>query len=205
MNIKRIKGMLVATLSATGLPTCAGVAVAEIPSKTEIEAALNAAYEKYQTLQEGKNADYIPALAKVDSKIYGIALVNDGKIYTAGDVTSEVSIQSISKVFIMAKVIEESGPQSIAENIGVDATGQVFNSIVAVEQYRGSEMNAMVNAGTITATSMVKSASAEEIWNKIIAYYDDFAGRPLSVNEEVYKSEASTNQRNQAIASLMYA
>jgi glutaminase len=205
MNIKRIKGMLVATLSATGLPTCAGVAVAEIPSKTEIEAALNAAYEKYQTLQEGKNADYIPALAKVDSKIYGIALVNDGKIYTAGDVTSEVSIQSISKVFIMAKVIEESGPQSIAENIGVDAIGQVFNSIVAVEQYRGSEMNAMVNAGAITATSMVKSASAEEIWNKIIAYYDDFAGRPLSVNEEVYKSEASTNQRNQAIASLMYA
>jgi glutaminase len=63
----------------------------------------------------------------------------------------------------------------------------------------------MVNAGAITATSMVKSASAEEIWNKIIAYYDDFAGRPLSVNEEVYKSEASTNQRNQAIASLMYA
>jgi glutaminase len=63
----------------------------------------------------------------------------------------------------------------------------------------------MVNAGAITATSMVKSASAEEIWNKIIAYYDDFAERPLSVNEEVYKSEASTNQRNQAIASLMYA
>jgi len=105
----------------------------------------------------------------------------------------------------MAKVIEESGPQSIADNIGVDATGQLFNSIVAAEQYRGSEMNAMVNAGAITTTSMVKGASAEEIWNKIIAYYDDFAGRPLSVNEEVYKSEAATNQRNQAIASLMYA
>jgi glutaminase len=126
MTIKRIKRTLVAMLSATGLPTGAGAAVAEIPSKTEIEAALNAAYEKYQTVQEGKNADYIPALAKVDSKIYGIALVtNDGKIYTAGDVTSEVSIQSISRVFIMGKVIEESGPQSIAENIGVDATGQV--------------------------------------------------------------------------------
>src|SRR4029077_2361672 len=139
-------------------------------------------------------------------QIYGIALVtNDGRVYTAGDVTSEVSIQSISKVFTMAKVIEESGPQSIEDNIGVDATGQVFNSIVAVEQYRGSEMNAMVNAGAITATTMVKGGSAEEIWNKIIAYYDDFAGRPLSVNEEVYKSEAATNQRNQAIAWLMHA
>jgi glutaminase len=206
MNIKRIKVPLVAILSAIGRLTCGGAAFAELPSKTDIETALNAAYEKYRAVQEGKNADYIPALAKVDPKIYGIALVtNDGKIYTAGDVTSEVSIQSISKVFTMAKVIEESGPQSIADNIGVDATGQVFNSIVAVEQYRGSEMNAMVNAGAITTTSMVKGASAEEIWKKIIAYYDDFAGRPLSVNEEVYRSEAATNQRNQAIASLMYA
>jgi glutaminase len=208
MNIRRIKGPLVAILSAIGLPACGGAAAcaAEIPSKTDIETALNAAYQKYRTVQEGKNADYIPALAKVDPRIYGIALVtNDGRIYTAGDAASEVSIQSISKVFTMAKVIEESGPQSIADNIGVDATGQVFNSIVAVEQYRGSEMNAMVNAGAITTTSMVKGGSAEEIWNKIIAYYDDFAGRPLSVNEEVYKSEAATNQRNQAIAWLMHA
>ena len=121
MNIKRIKGPLVAILSAIGLPTCGGAAAraAETPSKTEIETALNAAYEKYRTVQEGKNADYIPALAKVDPKIYGIALVtNDGKIYTAGDVTSEVSIQSISKVFTMAKVIEESGPQSIEITLG---------------------------------------------------------------------------------------
>ena len=208
MNTTRIKRLLVAILSAIALPAFGGDAAraADLPASTEIDAALNAAYEKYRTLQDGKNADYIPALSKVDPKIYGIALVtSDGRIYTAGDVSSEVSIQSISKVFTMAKVIEESGPQSIEDNIGVDATGQVFNSIVAVEQYRGSEMNAMVNAGAITATSMVKGGSAGEIWNKIIAYYGDFAGRPLSVNEEVYKSEAATNQRNQAIAWLMSA
>ena len=208
MNTTRIKRLPVAILPAIALPAFGGDAAraADLPASTEIDAALNAAYEKYRTLQDGKNADYIPALSKVDPKIYGIALVtSDGRIYTAGDVSSEVSIQSISKVFTMAKVIEESGPQSIADNIGVDATGQVFNSIVAVEQYRGSEMNAMVNAGAITATSMVKGGSAGEIWNKIIAYYGDFAGRPLSVNEEVYKSEAATNQRNQAIAWLMSA
>jgi glutaminase len=142
----------------------------------------------------------------VNPKIYGIALVTtDGQVYTTGDVTSEVSIQSISKVFTMAKVIEEQGPQAIADNMGVDATGQVFNSIVAVEQYRGSEMNAMVNPGAITATSMVSGASRDEIWNKILSYYSDFAGRQLSVNQEVYKSEADTNQRNQAIGRLMYA
>ena len=71
----------------------------------------------------------------------------DGKVYTVGDMTSEVSIQSISKVFAMAKVMEEQGPDAILNNMGVDATGQVFNSIVAVEQYKGSEMNAARESG----------------------------------------------------------
>jgi glutaminase len=66
-------------------------------------------------------------------------------------------------------------------------------------------MNAMVNPGAITATSMVSGSSREEIWNKILSYYSDFAGRQLGVNEPVFKSEAETNQRNQAIAMLMYA
>ena len=89
--------------------------------------------------------------------------------------------------------------------MGVDATGQVFNSIVAVEQYKGNEMNAMVNPGAIAATSMVRGADRDEIWKKILGSYSDFAGRPLSVNQEVFKSEADTNQRNQAIAMLMHA
>jgi glutaminase len=172
----------------------------------DIDAALKAAYAKYKDLKEGANADYIPALAKVDSKIFGIALVTvDGKVYTVGDIQSEVSIQSISKVFTMAKVMDEMGTKAIEDNMGVDATGQVFNSIVAVEQYKGSEMNAMVNPGAITATSMVQGATRDEIWNKILAWYSDFAGRPLAVNQEVFKSESDTNQRNQAIAMLMYA
>jgi glutaminase len=172
----------------------------------DIDAALKAALAKYKDIKEGANADYIPALAKVDPNIYGIVLVTvDGKVYTAGDVTSEVSIQSISKVFTMALVMEESGPQAIYDNMGVDATGQVFNSIVAVEQYRGSEMNPLVNPGAITATSMVKGKSYDEIWNKILGFHSAFAGRTLTILQDVYKSEAETNQRNQAIAMLMYA
>lgn len=172
----------------------------------QVQKALDDAYAKYRDLQEGANADYIPALAKVDPKIYGIALVTtDGKVYTAGDIKAEVSIQSISKVFTMAKVIEEQGPDAIASNMGVDATGQAFNSIVAVEQFKGSEMNAMVNPGAITATSMVSGKTRDEVWIRILAYYSDFAGRPLKVNMDVYKSEAATNQRNQAIAQLMHA
>ena len=193
-----------ATLAAAALLALAAGASAQ--TAAEIDAALKAAHAKFQGLQEGKNADYIPALAKVDPNIYGIALVTvDGKVYTTGDITSEVSIQSISKVFTMAKVMEEQGPEAIEKNMGVDATGQVFNSIVAVEQYRGSEMNAMVNPGAITTTSMVSGASRDEVWNKILGFHSDCAGRQLSVNQEVFKSEAETNQRNQAISMLMYA
>ena len=176
----------------------------------EIQAALDATYTKYKDLKEGKNADYIPALAKVDSNIYGIALVTtDGKVYTAGDIKSAVSIQSISKVFTLAKVIEEQGPEAIAKTIGVDATGMRFNSIVSIEfsqkSLGGPEMNSLVNPGAIATTSMVKGATRDEVWKSILSFYSDFAGRPLAVNQEVFKSEADTNQRNQAIGYLMYA
>jgi glutaminase len=192
-------------LVAAFVLTAAGtVAFAQTPA--EIDSALKAAYEKYKGLKEGANADYIPALAKVDSNIYGIALITvDGKVYAAGDVKSEVSIQSISKVFTMAKVVEEQGPMSVENNMGVDATGQVFNSIVAIEQYKGSEMNPLVNPGAIATTSMVKGATRDDVWNSILSWYEQFAGRKLAVIQDVFKSEAETNQRNQAIAMLMYA
>jgi glutaminase len=161
-------------------------------------------------VKEGKNADYIPALAKVDPNIFGIALVTtDGKVYTAGDIKSEVSIQSISKVFTMARVIEDQGRDAIVKRIGVDPTGMRFNSIVSVEFAQkalgGPEINPLVNPGAITATSMVAGNSREEVWKRILDFHSQFAGRTLTVNQEVYDSEAATNQRNQAIGALMYA
>ncbi len=208
MNSSRIASRLAA--GAAALAAAVAMPALAAPKPAEIQAALDAAYAKYKDLQEGANADYIPALAKVDSKIYGIALVTpDGKVYTAGDVKSEVSIQSISKVFTMAKVIEDQGPDAIEKRIGVDATGMRFNSIVSVEFAQkalgGPEINPLVNPGAITATSMVEGANRAEVWKKIIDFHSDFAGRPLSVNQEVYESEAATNQRNQAIGALMYA
>jgi glutaminase len=140
----------------------------------DINAVVNAAYEKYKDLEEGANADYIPALAKVDPNM-------------------------------MARVMEDSGTQVITDNMGVDATGQVFNSIVAIEQYQGQQMNPMVNPGAIATTSMVKGGSEKKVWKNISDTYDDFAGRKLTVMEDIYKSEADTNQRNQALAMLMYA
>lgn len=202
--LKRILSILIVAL----LVVAPVVVSAQTPA--EITKAVNDAYAKYKTLKEGKNADYIPALAKVDPNLFGIAVVTaDGKVYTAGDVTTEVSIQSISKVFTMAQVIQSQGPDAILNNTGVDATGMRFNSIVSVEMsYKlagGPEMNPLVNPGAITATSMVQGATADEVWAKIIDVHNDCAGRQLKVLEDVYKSEAETNQRNQAIGMLMYA
>ena len=181
-------------------------------STPAIQPAVDAAFAKYRTLKEGKNADYIPALAKVDPNLFGIAVLTaDGKVYAAGDVKTEVSIQSISKVFTMSQVIQEQGLESIEKRIGVDATGARFNSIIAIEGVRtvvgtgAPEMNPLVNPGAISATSMVRGANADEVWRKIIGIHNDAAGRNLSVLQDVYKSESDTNQRNQAIGALMLA
>jgi glutaminase len=179
---------------------------------TNVQQAVDAAYAKFKDLKEGKNADYIPALAKVDPNLFGVAVVtSDGKVFTAGNVKTEVSIQSISKVFTMAQVIQEQGLDSVAKRIGVDATGARFNSIIAIEGVRSvvgtgaPEMNPLVNPGAISATSMVTGGSSDAVWKKIIGFHNDSAGRQLSVLQDVYKSESDTNQRNQAIGALMLA
>jgi glutaminase len=183
----------------------AGVEAEELDA-TAIKQALENAHARYENLEEGANADYIPALAEVDPNLFGISIVTvDGQVYNIGNVDFEVSIQSISKVFTMALAMEDHGVDAIFDNMGVDATGQVFNSIVAIEQYHGQQMNAMVNPGAITATSMVNGADGDEIWKRILSSYNAFAGRELVVLEDIYESEAATNQRNQALAMLMHA
>ena len=201
---------------ATSLLGLAWIAVPEPPvvaqAPSEIQPAIDAAFAKYKNLKEGKNADYIPALAKVDPNLFGIALVTaDGKVYSAGDIKTQVSIQSISKVFTMAQVIQEQGLDSIAKRIGVDATGARFNSIIAVESVKvvqgagAPEMNPLVNPGAISTTSMVTGNSSDAVWKKILGFHNDSAGRELTVLQDVYKSESDTNQRNQAIGALMLA
>lgn len=192
-------GLLSSEANAQSSPSAA-------PSGEAIDAALKAAYDAYKGLNEGKNADYIPALAKVPSHYFGIALIGaDGKLHEAGDSQQLFSMQSISKPYTMALVMQQSGSKLIEDTVGVDATGQVFNSIAAIEQYRGKEMNPLVNPGAIATVGNVKGATPDEVWKEIITFYSNCAGRPLEVNQEVYKSESDTNQRNRAIGELMSA
>jgi glutaminase len=199
-------------VAAGALAVCAAGLTLAAQSTADPQTAVNNAFNQFKGLKEGKNADYIPALAKVDPNLFGIALITvDGKVYTAGDIKTEVSIQSISKVFTMAQVIQEQGLESVEKRIGVDATGARFNSIIAIEGVKtvvgtgAPEMNPLVNPGAISATSMVTGANADVVWKKIIGTYNDYAGRPLTVLQDVYKSESDSNQRNQAIGALMLA
>jgi glutaminase len=175
-------------------------------TKEKIQAALDEAYTKFKDTKGGKNADYIKELARVDPNIFGIAIVTtDGQVYTKGDITSMVSIQSISKAFTMAQVIEELGHQALQDKIGVDPTGLRFNSIVAVELQKGKEINPLVNPGAIAATSLVTGGDSAAKWKSIVKNQSAFAGRQLSLNMPVYLSEAADNYRNQAIAHLLLA
>src|SRR4051794_3773124 len=205
-----IMSALVAGAAVSGvdivLPRRAMALTSSAVPASRIDAALNAAFSKYKALSEGKNADYIPALAQVPSRYFGIALVGaDGKVHEAGDAGELFSIQSISKVFSAALVMQESGPAKIENTVGVDSTGQVFNSINAVEQHRGKEMNPFVNPGAIATVGNITGSPPDQVWTKILKIHSDFAGRQLDVNQPVYKSESDSNQRNRAISSLMSA
>lgn len=172
----------------------------------EIQLVVDNAYKKFVDVKEGKNADYIKELAKVDPNIFGIVVVDkNGTIYTAGDVSSQVSIQSVSKAFVLAMVLNEQGADVIKDKVGANATGFPFNSIIAMEVNRNSGINSMVNAGAIATTSLVKGNTSDEKWQNIVYKLSEFAGRKLEIDEPVYISEAGDNQRNVAQAMLLKA
>jgi glutaminase len=175
-------------------------------SAENISKVLNAAYEKFKDNKDGKNADYIKALADVDPKLFGITIVTvDGDVYEVGDYKSEFSIQSISKVFTIAKVMQQRGAEAVQEKIGASATGLAFNSIIAIEQQPSRAGNPFVNAGAIASTSLIEAKDGEQRWDTIKANMDDFAGRKLAFNDIVYQSEVNDNKRNQAISKLLDA
>uniref|UniRef100_Q02BW0 Glutaminase n=1 Tax=Solibacter usitatus (strain Ellin6076) TaxID=234267 RepID=Q02BW0_SOLUE len=174
------------------------------PADAQIQAAINEAYARYRSDTSGKNADYIPYLAQVDSKLFGIAAVTtDGRVFTAGDVDFSFSMQSISKVFTLALAMEELGADKVFERIGAEPTGRPFNSVTAVEDMPGHTANPFVNAGAIATTSLVSGSDPNAKWDKILAFYNKVAGEKLKLIDDVYKSEAATNMHNKAIATLL--
>lgn len=174
-------------------------------SAENIDGVIKEAYDQFKSVKEGKNADYIPYLAKVDPNLYGIAVITtDGHIHLVGDIKYEFGIESISKVMTLALAMQERGPKVIKDSIGANATGLPFNSITALETLGQEPQNPMVNAGAIATASLIlpKNNKAEK-WKKMHNYYNKFAGRELKLIDELFKSEMETNQRNKSIAILL--
>jgi glutaminase len=174
------------------------------PNRAQVEAVVREAYDKFKNDAGGKNADYIPYLAKVDSKLFGIAIVTtDNQELTMGDIQYSFSIQSISKVFSQALAMEELGPDKVFEKIGSEPTGRAFNSVFAVADMPSHTGNPYVNAGAIATVSLISGKTADEKWNKILSFYSRCAGEKLSLIDEVYQSEAATNTGNKALSMLL--
>lgn len=173
------------------------------PRPAEVRAATDEAYARYRGNASGKNADYIPVLAKVDPKLFGVAIIStDNHEYLKGDVQYSFSIQSIAKVFTLALALNELGPDTVFEKIGNEATGRPFNSVDAVVDMPTHTGNAMVNAGAIATVSLL-SGTADQKWNRILSFYSEAAGEKLTLLNDVYQSEAATNQGNRALAALL--
>lgn len=181
-----------------------------LPAAEELRNLVTKAHALFKGVTEGKNAEYIPYLDTVDSNLFGVAIVTvEGEVYAAGDSEYAFAIESLSKPFTLALVMQDRGEEAVVEQIGVEPTGLPFNSVIAVEAQKSMwdrpAGNPLVNAGALTVVSLVKATSTAERWERIARTYDRFAGATLSFNEEVYKSETETNHRNRSIAQLLYS
>ena len=174
------------------------------PRREVVAAVVKDAYDKFKNETRGKNADYIPYLAQVDSKLFGIAIVTtDNQVITMGDVKYSFSIQSISKVYTLALAMEALGADTVFKKVGSEPTGRPFNSPIAVVDMPTHTGNPFVNAGAIATTSLISGKDADEKWNKILDFYSRVAGEKLTLIDEVYKSEAATNTGNKALSMLL--
>lgn len=171
----------------------------------DLESVVKEAYEKLKGLKGGKNADYIPFLAKIDPDLFGIAVCTpSGDVIEAGDTDYVFGIESISKVHTAVLILEQYGAEAVLKQIGADATGLPFNSIMAILMENDHPSTPLVNAGAISADSMVKPVGdADAKWKAITQNMTDLCGSELKLLDELYKSESETNYNNRAIAWLL--
>jgi glutaminase len=173
-----------------------------------------AAYDRHRHVADGVVATYIPQLADADPAACAASVASvTGSAFEVGDADVRFSIQSVSKPFVLALVVEALGADRARNLLGANATGLPFDSVMAVEVHDHRTMNPMVNAGAIAATSLAPEvadlrggdAGAGSAWDVVLASLSAFAGRRLAVDDDVYACESGTNLRNRGIAHLLHS
>ncbi len=168
-----------------------------------VEDYLAELYEHAAALTEGKPADYIPELGKADPSLFGIAIVTvDGQVYAVGDADRAFTIQSVSKPFMYGYALQHYGREAVLQHVGVEPTGEAFNSIV-LDEVANRPFNPMVNAGAIAVAELMEGATQDERIANMLALFSSLAGRELDIDDAVYRSELATGHRNRAIAYMM--
>jgi glutaminase len=172
----------------------------------QLQQLVDEAHAKFKNDKDGKNADYIPILATVPSELFGVVIaLRDGTTFAAGDADYAFAIESVSKPFTAALVMQQyGGPQAIVEKIGVEPTGLPFNSKLAIEILKARSVNPLVNAGAIASVSMVKAGNEKERWSLVLNNMSNFAGEPLKLMDKVFQSEYTTSWSNRGIANNLY-
>lgn len=174
-------------------------------TKEELKIVVTEAYKQFKENNEGKNANYIPYLASVDSDLFGIAVcLPGGETITVGDCNYRFGIESISKVATALLVLKDYGPETIMDMIGADATGMPFNSVLAILLENEHPSTPLVNAGAISAVSMVRPVgNSRGKWESILNNINELCGCKVQLIDELYKSESTSNHNNRAIAWLL--
>ena len=174
-------------------------------SFSSIEQAVHEAYDMFKDNQDGKNADYIPYLANVDKNLFGISVcLLDGRMIEVGDTRYRFGIESVSKVYTAILVLRQYGAEKLPSMIGADATGLPFNSIIAILLENDHPSTPLVNAGAITACSMVNPmGDADKKWAAIVENITQLSGSAPDLIEELYRSESETNFNNRSIVWLL--
>jgi len=163
---------------------------------------LASCYEEFKSDNSGTVADYIPELKRANPAHFGIALVTiDGHVYEVGDSAVAFTIQSVSKAFVFALALEMVGEERVAAAIGVEPSGEAFNSIRLTNDNR--PFNPMVNAGAIACSGLIHQVEGTGAFERIRKKLSQFAGRELGVDDAVHASETETGNRNRAIAWLL--
>ena len=182
------------------------VSTGQLPSPEQVRRAVDEAYERYRAAAGGQRSRVYLALARVPADLFGICAVGTrGGVYETGDADYGFAIMSVAKPFVFALICQALGPEEAREQLGANATGLPFNSLAAVERGPDGRTNPMVNAGAITTASMAPGGSQDERWGFLREGLSRFAGRPLSLDEEVYASATATNHRNRALTNLLEA
>jgi glutaminase len=173
-------------------------------SASRVQTCLNDLYRQYLPLRDGKVADYIPELAKMNPDSFGICIATvDGQIYEVGDFDQLFTIQSISKVFVQGLALEDHGRDYLLTRVGVEPTGDAFNAIVLDEQSK-RPYNPMVNAGAIATTSLIKGSDPADKLNRLLEMFRRYVGHDIFLDVSTYVSERGTGDRNRAMAYLMH-